>query len=143
MKAFINDWMDNLFSELEGNQLPVLRANGARCAGASGMLKAIDKHLEEHPYAHKDLETLGNYFQDYVFKDHTIKHMDEGFELTYEFEGCVCPVMKEFEVQQSYACQCTLGFIEACIKRVSGESYQLELIDSYIKNDKPCRFMIR
>lgn len=140
MEQFIKNWV----SELIDNQSDTksLKSCGHSCAVKSGMIDEIESALKEHPFKDGDLKDLHNYLKAYVFHDHKVSLKDNHIYLTYNFDSCVCPVMKHHNIQNEKACACTAGFIENCLQTVWQQDYSIEILDSFIKNNKPCHFKI-
>lgn len=140
MEEFIKNWV----SELIDNQsdLNVLKLCGQSCALNSGMIDHINEALKEHPFKHQNMQHLYEYLKTHVSHDHELELKNQAIYLRYNFKSCVCPVMNHHNIQNEKACGCTVGFLQHCLQTVWQQDYSIEILDSFIKNNKPCHFKI-
>lgn len=140
MEQFTKLWISNLVENLKTEEhFKILEACGRNCSKASGMLSEIEKSRPNLVRSNKELYEV---LIESPFKEHRLKLQSDHVSLTYAFDNCVCPIMTGAEIKDPFACQCTLGFLRNCLELYTEKELELELVDSYIKNDLPCRFKI-
>lgn len=108
------------------------------CAKWSGMLDEIKKFKLNQEIS--DNQSLVELLKESPFKDHKIEVNGNAVQLTYNFESCVCPIMNQLE--NPHVCQCTVGFLSNSLETLTGKSFSIEIMDSYLKNNLLCSFQI-
>lgn len=136
---FNDTWMNHMLDMLEQkNDFKVLESCGSKCVTWSGMDKLMEAANLGKAYDHKDLAKL---LLQSPMKEHHIILEDNYVGMTYNMKACVCPVMKD--VSHPHACECTKGFIKQIVGMISHSPLDEIIVDSYIRNNKPCSFQIR
>ena len=139
MEEFKKNWLNQLIGGLESEKnFTVLHDCGGMCAKWSGMLDEIKKFKSDQEIS--DNQSLVGLLKESPFKDHKIETNGDAVQLTYNFESCVCPIMNQLE--NPHACQCTVGFLSKSLETLTGKSFSIEIMDSYLKNNLLCSFQI-
>ena len=139
MEEFKKNWMSQLIKGLESEKnFTILHDCGGNCAEQSGMLDEIKTFKSSQEIS--DNQSLVELLKESPFKDHKIEENKDAVQLTYNFTSCVCPIMSQ--MVNPHACQCTVGFLNKSLEALTGKSFTIEIVDSYIKNNLPCSFQI-
>lgn len=136
---FNDIWMNHMLETLsEKKDFEVLESCGSQCVTWSGMDKEMEAAKLGKADDHKMLAEL---LLQSPMKNHNIVLEDDYVGMTYNMEACVCPVMKD--TNHPMACECTKGFVKRTVGMVSNKELEITIVDSYIRNNKPCSFEIR
>lgn len=132
-------WINQLLNELEKkDDFSVLESCGAQCVSWSEM----DEQIRQSNLSRASTcDELYQQLKKSPMNEHNLELHDDHIKMTYTMKTCVCPIMSQ--VEHPRACECTKGFLKQAVGLLSQTPLEVTIVDSYIRNNKPCSFKIK
>ncbi|MCK5098949.1 MAG: hypothetical protein KAR45_12655 [Desulfobacteraceae bacterium] len=138
-KDRITQWINVILhevSKLDDNKgIELLNTCGGECSNTSVLLEGVVKIRNEYKEG-GDLETLFEVFKTQYYN--TSRFTKEGNKITLIFEECTCPMVEE-GVNNSYLCNCTIGYSKKIFEILFGRPVKVKLLKSILNGDNICK----
>lgn len=138
-KNRVTQWINVILhevSKLDDNKgIELLHVCGGECSKTSLLLEGAfnirNKNIKD-----EDLNKLFEAFKTQYYN--TSRLTKEGNEIILIFEECTCPMVKD-GVNNSYLCNCTMGYTKKIFETLFGRSVKVKLLKSILKGDSICK----
>ncbi len=135
----ITKWINTILNEssnLKDDQgIELLQACGRDCSKASALHKgAID--IKNRFAGNDDIGIVFQAFKKQYYNSSKFSINDN--KITIVFEECTCPIAKE-GVNNSYLCNCTIGFSMQIFETLFGRPVEIRLLKSILNGDNICK----
>ncbi len=138
-KDRITQWINTILHKVSGldnnKGIEILNACGGECSKTSEFLKGAVKIRIKYK-ANVDFDTIFAAFKMEYYNNSNFKK--EGNKITLIFEECTCPMVKQ-GVNNSFLCNCTIGYSIKIFVTLFGRPVKVNLIKSILNNDSICK----
>lgn len=137
------NWINTVLTELSyldnGKGIEILNQCGKDCCESSHFYQGAINIRNQHS-TEKDDDTLLKEFKSQYYN--TEKLSKNGKSITLIFEECTCPMVKN-GVDNSYLCNCTIGYSKKVFETLFEKEVTIELEKSILKGDSICKQHIK
>jgi len=131
-------WINKILDQMEvldhDRGIKILKNCGVACSNSSQLIKRVENIRNKYK-DNSATEILFKDLQSTYFKPANVTKNDN--KITLIFEECTCPLVKQ-GVNNSYICNCTLGYTKNIFETLFGRSVEVRLLKSILKGDTIC-----